>query len=92
MPKDEKHKKHWEAALEHQFAKNAAQQVLSKPIPREKLPDYVKIFQSVMKVSCKEVGQALIKFVARHCVHGGPMIQGLYYDFSASPTVSYPAL
>ena len=45
-----------------------------------------------MAVSCKEVGQALIKFVARHCVLGGPMIQGLHYDFSASPTVSYPAL
>ena len=84
--------KHWEAALEHQFAKNAAQQVLSKPILRESLPDHIKVFQSVMAVSCKEVGLALIKFVARHCVNGGPMIKGLHFDFSASPTVSYPAL
>ena len=45
-----------------------------------------------MAVSCKEVGAALIKFVARHCVNGGPMIKGLHFDFSASPTVSYPAL
>ena len=90
--KDENYKKHWEAALDHQFSKNATQRVLSKPIPRELIPKDVKAFQSVMAVSIKEVGEALWKFVARHCVNGGPMIQGLHFDFSASPTVSYPAL
>ena len=85
-------KKHWEAALDHQFNKNATQRVLSKPIPKELVPKDVKTFRSVMAVSIKEVGEALWKFVTRHCVDGGPMIQGLHFDFSASPTVSYPAL
>ena len=56
------------------------------------IPEDIKIFQSVIAVSCKEVGAALIKFIARHCVHGGPMVQGLHFDFSASLTVRYQAL
>ena len=90
--KDQKNKHHWEAALDHQYSKNATQRVLSKPIPKEKIPKDVKIFRSVIAVGIKEVGEALFKFVARHCVDGGPMVQGVHFDFSSSPTVSYPAL
>ena len=45
-----------------------------------------------MVVSCREVGKALIKFIARQCMHDDPIIQVLHYNFSASPMVSYPAL
>ena len=46
----------------------------------------------MMAVSIKEVGEGMWKFVTRHCVDGSPMVKGLHFDLSASPTVSYPAL
>ena len=35
--KSQNSKHHWEAALDHQYSKNATQHVLSKPIPKEKI-------------------------------------------------------
>jgi hypothetical protein len=40
----------------------------------------------------KEKGASLWKFETHHCIHGGSMEQGKYFDFLCSPTISYPAL
>ena len=76
--------------LKHQYDKNARMMVLSQPLPREKLPHDIKVFTSVMACRIKEKGTDLWKFETRLCLNGKDMVQGRDFDFSYSPTISYP--
>ena len=81
-------RQHWKNGLFHQYDKNARMMLLSQPIPREKLPQEVKVFPSVIACRIKEKGKHLYKFETRHCVNGAPMVQGIHFDFSYAPTAS----
>ena len=87
-----KDRQHWIAGLKHQYSKNANMLLLSQPLPREKLPKEVRVFPSMIACRIKEKGRDLYKFEARHCVNGASMEKGTHFDFSYSPTISYPCL
>ena len=59
-----KNRPHWIEGLWHQYAKNADHQVLSEPIPREKVPDSAKVYQSIIACRIKDAGPDLYKFEA----------------------------
>ena len=88
----DKNRKLWKAALFQQYEKNADMLLLSEPVAKESLPLDAKIFPSIIACRVKKSGPALWKFEARHCLHGGSQVQGKDFDFSCSPTISYPAL
>jgi hypothetical protein len=86
------HRHHWIQGLKHQYSKNASMLVLSQPVPRAKLPKDTKVYRSVIAPRIKEKGKDLYKFEARHCLDGQNMVQGKDFDFSFSPTISYPGM
>ena len=84
--------RHWKKGLWNQYDKNDAMMVLSRPIPKCKIPKDAKIFQSILACRIKEKGTNLYKFDVRLCLHGGPMEQGKDFDFSYSPTIGHTPL
>ena len=75
-----------------QYVKTINFGFVTAPIPCNNLPRKIRVFQSVLAPSMKNISDNINPYFPRHCANVGPQIKVIEFERSSSPVLASPTL